>query len=122
MGRRRLTPDFKLRVEVRHRGRVCFPLTLRAHILSQQEKDNLPEWRPEGMVDYDHQNVRSNGFGMGSSHGGNFATVERKVPTELKGTTYITHHFESNRGPYPKHPQMSHYHVHPLLQEIFEGV
>lgn len=48
---RRLTPDFKVRVEVRYRGRVSFPLTVRAHILSQQEKDNLPEWTPEGMMD-----------------------------------------------------------------------
>lgn len=59
---RRLTPDFKLRVEVRYRGRVCYPLTVRAHILSQQEKDNLPEWRPEGMIDLDIAGVKSNTF------------------------------------------------------------
>jgi len=108
---RRLTPDFKLRVEVSHRGRVCFPLTIRAHILSQQEKDNLPEWRPEGMVDFDAQGVRNNGFAhLPVSHGSNLATVERKVPTELKGTTYITHHFESNRGPaFGKHDPISRY-------------
>ncbi|CAD7701308.1 unnamed protein product [Ostreobium quekettii] len=75
---RRLTPDFKVRVEVKYRGQVSFPLTVRAYILSQQEKDNLPEWSPEGAVDNDGQNER------------------KGHPTELKGTTYITHHFEAN--------------------------
>lgn len=75
---RRLTPDFKVRVEVRYRGKVSFPLTVRAHVLSQQEKDNLPEWMPEGAHDLDSQ-------------------VDKHKPiTELKGTTYITHHFEAN--------------------------
>lgn len=75
---RRLTPDFKVRVEVRYRGKVSFPLTVRAYILSQQEKDNLPEWAPDGSSDHENQGDR------------------HKPPTELKGTTYITHHFEEN--------------------------
>ncbi|CAD7697834.1 unnamed protein product [Ostreobium quekettii] len=75
---RRLTPDFKVRVEVKYRGQVSFPLTVRAYILAQQEKDNLPEWTPEGVTDHDGQSER------------------KGHPTELKGTTYITHHFEAN--------------------------
>lgn len=109
---RRLTPDFKLRVEVTYRGRVCFPLTIRAHMLSQQEKDNLPEWRPEGMPDFEAQGIRNNGLVHLTANHTNLSTVERKVPTELKGTTYITHHFESNRAhSFAKSDQMSPYPV-----------
>ena len=113
-GDRRLTPDFKIRVDVRFRGRVNFPLTIRAHILSQQEKDNLPEWRPEGMADFDVQGGRNNGFVHLStgSHVTNLNTVERRAPTELKGTTYITQQFESNidqGGLFMKHDPISHH-------------
>lgn len=85
-------------MEVRYQGRVCYPLTIRAHILSQQEKDNLPEWRPEGMVDLDVPGVKNNGFAQLGATGqlSNLGFVERKPPTELKGTTYITHHFDAN--------------------------
>lgn len=89
---RRLTPDFKVRVEVRYRGKVSFPLTVRARILSQQEKDNLPEWTPDGMEDPLHF-VKPPCQLVG---GGKGVMGDRKPPTELKGTTYITHHFEAN--------------------------
>ena len=62
------------------------------------------------MMDFDAQGVRNNGFAhLSGSHVG---TVERKVPTELKGTTYITHHFESNESHlYAKPEQMNPYTV-----------
>lgn len=44
--RRRLTPCFKVRVEVKHRGNVSLPLTLRAHVLNQQDKDDISRWMP----------------------------------------------------------------------------
>lgn len=77
---------------MRYRGRVSYPITVRAHVLSQQEKDNLPEWRPEGMIDLELRGTNnSNSFPQNT----NLKVVERKPPTELKGTTNITHHFES---------------------------
>eukprot|EP00210_Caulerpa_lentillifera_P008045 g7682.t1 len=103
---RRLTPDFKLRLEVRYRGVICYPLTVRAHMISQQEKDSLPEWRPEGMINFDVSigtkpttTNSSSSFPqlINQRSSNSFGFVERKPPTELKGTTYITHHFEANQ-------------------------
>jgi hypothetical protein len=48
---RRLTPDFKVRVEVKYRGRVQLPVHLKAYIITQQERDSLHNWAPEELYD-----------------------------------------------------------------------
>jgi len=73
---RRLSPNFRVRVEVKYRQRVSFALTLKAHVITQQEKDNILAWCLEDSADQD----------------------KKKPVTELKGTTCITHHFEANAG------------------------
>jgi hypothetical protein len=50
---RRLTPNFKVRVEVSYKSRCSFPLTLKAYVISQQEKDSVPEWVPDDFLDPD---------------------------------------------------------------------
>jgi hypothetical protein len=50
---RRLTPNFKVRVEVSYKTRCSFPLTLKAYVISQQEKDSVPEWVPDDFLDPD---------------------------------------------------------------------
>jgi len=50
---RRLTPNFKVRVDVEFQDRCSFPLTLKAYIISQQDKDSVPEWVPEDFLDPD---------------------------------------------------------------------
>ena len=44
--RRRLFPCFKVRVEAKHRGPFSLPLTLRAHVLTQQDKEHIGTWVP----------------------------------------------------------------------------
>jgi hypothetical protein len=51
--RRRLTPNFKIRVEVHFQDRCSFPLTLKTYIISQAERDSMPEWVPEDFLDPD---------------------------------------------------------------------
>mmetsp|Transcript_19110 Transcript_19110/g.49641 ORF Transcript_19110/g.49641 Transcript_19110/m.49641 type:complete len:957 (-) Transcript_19110:1046-3916(-) len=68
---RRLNPPFRVRVDVQHRGPLSFPLTLRASLITQQDKDNMLTWSPEDMH-------------------------EARPITELKGTTNIAHHFEAH--------------------------
>eukprot|EP00882_Tetradesmus_deserticola_P033554 GHRQ01038344.1.p1 GENE.GHRQ01038344.1~~GHRQ01038344.1.p1 ORF type:complete len:243 (+),score=65.99 GHRQ01038344.1:241-969(+) len=80
---RRLTPNFKVRLEVSYKSRCSFPLTLKAYVISQQEKDSVPEWVPDDFLDPD--------------------LPQRKPVTELKGTTVITHHFEGTAVGSPKH-------------------
>lgn len=48
---RRLAPNFKVRVEVKYSGAVSLPLTLRAFLLSQQDKDNVLAWQPDDGSD-----------------------------------------------------------------------
>jgi hypothetical protein len=55
---RRLTPNFKVRVEVSYKTRCSFPLTLKAYVISQQEKDSVPEWVPDDFLDPDLPQVR----------------------------------------------------------------
>lgn len=50
---RRLTPNFKVRVDVSYKHRCSFPLTLKAYVISQQEKDSVPEWVPDDFLDPD---------------------------------------------------------------------
>jgi hypothetical protein len=57
---RRLTPNFKVRVEVSYKTRCSFPLTLKAYVISQQEKDSVPEWVPDDFLDPDLPQVRVN--------------------------------------------------------------
>jgi hypothetical protein len=40
-------------VEVHYKNRVSFPLTLKAYIIGQQEKDTIPEWVPADFLDPD---------------------------------------------------------------------
>ena len=40
-----------MRAEVEFSGRVSFPLTLKAYIVGQQEKDSIPEWVPDDFLD-----------------------------------------------------------------------
>jgi len=44
---RRLAPPFRLRVDVRHKGHLSLPLTVRACLITQLEKDNMQSWLPE---------------------------------------------------------------------------
>eukprot|EP00798_Chlamydomonas_sp_ICE-L_P031814 gene31814-7016_t len=73
---RRLMPAFRVRAEVKYRSRLSFPLTMKAYVINQQEKDNILAWSPE-EADLDK-------------------SVKKPV-TDLKGTTCITHHFEANK-------------------------
>lgn len=63
---RRLTPNFRVRADVQFQGRCSFPLTVKAYVIGQQEKDSVPEWVPEDFLDPD-------------------AAALRKPITELKG-------------------------------------
>lgn len=72
---RRLTPNFKVRVDVKYRQRVSCPLTVKAYILTQQEKDSILHWCPDDTI-YELDGVQ-------------------KTMTDLKGTTSITSHFEA---------------------------
>lgn len=56
---RRLTPNFKIRAEVQFQDRCSFPLTLKAYIIGQGEKDTLQEWVPEDFLDPDAPPVSS---------------------------------------------------------------
>jgi hypothetical protein len=47
-----------VRVDVQFQDRCSFPLTLKAYIISQQEKDSVPEWVPEDFLDPDAPPVR----------------------------------------------------------------
>jgi hypothetical protein len=42
-----------VRVEVHYRGQVSFPLTLKCYVVTQQDKDSIPEWVPEDFLDPD---------------------------------------------------------------------
>lgn len=44
---RRLSPSFKVRVDVKHRHALALPLTVRAYIVSQQDKDNILKFNPD---------------------------------------------------------------------------
>lgn len=48
---RRLTPNFKIRAEVGFNTRCSFPLTLKVYVITQQEKDSVPEWVPDDFLD-----------------------------------------------------------------------
>lgn len=50
---RRLTPNFKIRAEVGFNTRCSFPLTLKVYVITQQEKDSVPEWVPDDFLDPD---------------------------------------------------------------------
>ena len=58
--RRRLSPSFKVKVEVKYRNQVSVPLTLRAFIVTQHDKDNILSWQPD---DLDQDKVRVDGVG-----------------------------------------------------------
>lgn len=49
---RRLSPSFKVRVEVRYRQRVAVPITVKAHLVTQQDKDNILAWLPDDYTPY----------------------------------------------------------------------
>lgn len=70
---RRLSPNFKLRVEVQCKGPLSVELTVKAHLLSQQEFDSITSWCPEPFNDCDEG--------------------QRKHNPGLKGQTVVTHHF-----------------------------
>jgi hypothetical protein len=38
-------------VEVQFQDRCSFPLTVKAYVIGQQEKDSVPEWVPEDFLD-----------------------------------------------------------------------
>lgn len=50
---RRLSPSFKVKVEVKFRGQVSLPFTLRAFIITQTDKDMVQSWHPEDPTDPD---------------------------------------------------------------------
>lgn len=64
-GCRRLTPNFKIRAEVGFNTRCSFPLTLKVYVITQQEKDSVPEWVPDDFLDPDLPQV-CNGRGQTS--------------------------------------------------------
>lgn len=47
-----------MRVDVTYKNRCSFPLTLKAYVISQQEKDSVPEWVPDDFLDPDLPQVR----------------------------------------------------------------
>eukprot|EP00798_Chlamydomonas_sp_ICE-L_P011688 gene11688-34411_t len=89
---RRFMPAFRVRVEVKHGQRLSLPLTMRAYVINQQEKDNILAWSKE------ESDLEKN---------------QKKPVTDLKGTTRITHHFEANKegatgsNPVPRDARLS---------------
>ena len=91
---RRLSPSFKVRVEVQYSGRMSFPLTLRAFVISQNDKDVVQKWSPEGPMDPDKVSERQGLASKMKLTCEAVLTLQRKM-TELKGSTSITHQFEA---------------------------
>jgi hypothetical protein len=77
--RRRLTPNFKVRVEVQYRNRVSFPLSLKAYIITQQEKDSLQDWVPDEYLETEFPQVRGPGARRPA------ARTWRLAPAQLAG-------------------------------------
>ncbi|KAG2452631.1 hypothetical protein HYH02_002865 [Chlamydomonas schloesseri] len=78
---RRLFPCFKVRVEAKHRGPFSLPLTLRAHVLTQQDKEHIGTWvPPEEDPNIDDKS-------------------QQRCGTELKGLSVIRHTWEPNARP-----------------------
>jgi hypothetical protein len=50
-----------VRVEVEFQDRCSFPLTLKAYVIGQSEKDGVPEWVPDDFLDPDASAVRGGG-------------------------------------------------------------
>ncbi|GFH27200.1 uncharacterized protein HaLaN_25483, partial [Haematococcus lacustris] len=73
---RRLSPSFKVEVNIHHQGPLALPFTLKACLITQQDMDNILLWAPEDLATEDKANKM----------------------TELKGNTTITHYFASNCG------------------------
>ncbi|KAL6765583.1 hypothetical protein V8C86DRAFT_501687 [Haematococcus lacustris] len=73
---RRLSPSFKVEVNIHHQGPLALPFTLKACLITQQDMDNILLWAPEDPATEDKANKM----------------------TELKGNTTITHYFASNCG------------------------
>ncbi|PNH05767.1 hypothetical protein TSOC_007926 [Tetrabaena socialis] len=73
---RRLAPSFKVRVEVKHRGNLTMPMTLRAHVLTQQDKEGLESWAPADSAD------------LAEDKG------QQRAAPELKGTSCIQYKWE----------------------------
>lgn len=46
-------------MEVQYRTRVSFPLTLKAYIITQQEKDSLQDWVPDDYLETDFPQASS---------------------------------------------------------------
>ncbi|KAG2446074.1 hypothetical protein HXX76_000674 [Chlamydomonas incerta] len=78
---RRLFPCFKVRVEAKHRGPFSLPLTLRAHVLTQQDKEHIGTWVPPE----EDPNLDDKG--------------QQRSGTELKGLSCIRHTWEPNARP-----------------------
>ncbi|KIY94890.1 hypothetical protein MNEG_13073 [Monoraphidium neglectum] len=105
---RRLTPNFKVRVDVQFQDRCSFPLTLKAYIISQQEKDSVPEWVPEDFLDPDAppQPRQAAAPGAGGTElrpprrrrgAVTFCPPSARKPiTELKGNVCVTHNFDGS--------------------------
>ncbi|GBF88728.1 hypothetical protein Rsub_01629 [Raphidocelis subcapitata] len=85
---RRLTPNFKIRVDVFFEDRCSFPLTLKAYILSQQERDGAAQWVPDDFLDPEIQQ-------------------QRKPITELKGNVCVSHTFDASAASHPIPPELA---------------
>jgi hypothetical protein len=48
-----------VRVQVQYRNRVSFPLSLKAYIITQQEKDSLQDWVPDDYLETDFPQASS---------------------------------------------------------------
>ncbi|KAJ9518665.1 hypothetical protein QJQ45_018756, partial [Haematococcus lacustris] len=84
---RRLSPSFKVEVNIHHQGPLALPFTLKACLITQQDMDNILLWAPEDPAAEDKANVSKHSQSL----------VLQKM-TELKGNTTITHYFASNCG------------------------
>ncbi|PNW74638.1 hypothetical protein CHLRE_12g489150v5 [Chlamydomonas reinhardtii] len=93
---RRLFPCFKVRVEAKHRGPFSLPLTLRAHVLTQQDKEHIGTWVPPE----EDPNLDDKG--------------QQRSGTELKGLSCIRHTWEPNARPHGFAQEMKKYQQQPM--------
>lgn len=63
---RRFSPSFRVRVDVQFRERVQLPVTVRAFVVSQHEKDTILGWMPIGEQLAPEVRVRTHSKGHGS--------------------------------------------------------
>ncbi|GAX73388.1 hypothetical protein CEUSTIGMA_g841.t1 [Chlamydomonas eustigma] len=104
---RRLFPNFKVKVAVKYRGDAfSFPVTVRAYIITQHEKDNILSWQPPTTTTAAGELSSSL---SAASYSESSDKMKLKPMTELKGMTSISHHFQHIEAGYlHQHYHRSH--------------